>query len=198
MIEQRLYNPEISELRAYTEGDKKIISGYAAKYNVESRLLAEQGRIFTEILLPGAFRSVIGNDVYLTFNHDKDRVYARTTNNTLTLSEDEIGLRFIAELNDTTGANDLYKMIERGDVAENSFRFQIDKEGQEWSRSINGDTVRKISRISKLIDVSVVTEAAYPQTEVSIVRGLNEYIDQQKPTIISEGLQMLSHLLKIK
>jgi hypothetical protein len=185
MVEERIYKSENTELRAYTEDDKRIIAGYAAKYNVASRLLAEGGKLFNEILLPNAFRDVIKDDVYMTFNHDRDKVFARTVNNTLTLEDDEIGLRFKAVLNDTTGAIDLYKMIERGDVFENSFAFTVDKEGQEWSRSSNGDNVRKISRVSKLFDVSVVTHAAYPETEVSVVRGLDEYFEEQKPETIN-------------
>lgn len=199
MIEQRLYKPEKDELRAYEEDGKRVIAGYAAKYNVVSRLLAEGGKLFNEILLPDAFRDVLNNDVYLTFNHSKDRVYARTVNNTLTLEDDGVGLKFRAILNDTTGAIDLYKMIERGDVFENSFAFTVNKEGQEWSRSSSGDNVRKISRISKLYDISTVTHAAYPDTEVSVVRGLNEYLEEQKPVEINkEPYEMLVHILKLK
>lgn len=199
MIEKRIYTPEVGELRAYSDGEKRMISGYAAKFNVQSRLLAEGGKVFNEVLRQGAFKDVVENDVYLTFNHNRDQVYARTTNQTLTLIEDEIGLRFEAVLNDTTGAQDLYKMIERGDVFENSFAFMVDKEGQQWSRSASGDNIRQISRISKLIDVSVVTHAAYPDTEVSVVRGLDEYIEKQEPNPINEEpyLDMI-HLLKIK
>lgn len=199
MIEKRIYTPEVGELRAYSDGEKRMISGYAAKFNVQSRLLAEGGKVFNEVLRQGAFKDVVENDVYLTFNHNRDAVYARTTNQTLTLIEDEIGLRFEAVLNDTTGAQDLYKMIERGDVFENSFAFMVDKEGQQWSRSANGDNIRQISRISRLLDVSVVTHAAYPDTEVGVVRGLDEYIEKQEPNPINEEpyLDMI-HLLKIK
>ena len=199
MIEKRLYTPENGELRAYTDGEKRMIAGYAAKFDVQSRLLAEQGKVFTEVLRQGAFQDVLENDVYLTFNHNRNQVFARTINKTLTLTEDEIGLRFEAELNDTTGAQDLYKMIDRGDVVSNSFAFMVDKEGQQWSRSANGDNIRQISRISKLIDVSVVVSAAYPETEVSVVRGLNEYIEQQEPiTINDEPYKDMAHILKLK
>ena len=198
MIEKRIYTPEVGELRAYSDGEKRMISGYAAKFNVQSRLLAEGGKVFNEVLRQGAFKDVVENDVYLTFNHNRDQVYARTVNQTLTLIEDEIGLRFEAVLNDTTGAQDLYKMIERGDVFENSFAFMVDKEGQQWSRSANGDNIRQISRISKLIDVSVVTHAAYPDTEVGVVRGLDEYIEKEPNTINDEPYKDMLHLLKIK
>lgn len=185
MIEKRIYAPEEMELRAYVEDDKKVISGYAAKYGVKSRLLAERGKYFYEILSQGAFRDTLGDDVYMTFNHDRDKVFARTTNNTLVLEDDGIGLRFKAELNDTTAANDLFKMIARGDVFENSFAFTVDTEGQQWSRSSDGEPIRTIARISKLYDVSVVTRAAYPDTELTIVRGLDEYFEEQEPTTIN-------------
>lgn len=199
MIENRMYQSEASELRAFTDGDKRIISGYAAKYNVESRLLSESGKMFTEVLAQGAFRDVTSNDVYLTFNHNRDQVFARTTNGTLTLTEDEVGLRFQAELNDTTGAIDLYKMVERGDVFENSFAFTVDATGQSWNRAADGRTVRTISRVTRLFDVSVVTHAAYPDTEVSVVRGLDEYIEKQDPiTINDEPYRDMVYLLKLK
>jgi len=199
MIENRCFTPETSELRAYQDGEKRMIAGYAAKFEVQSRLLAEGGKLFTEVLRQGAFKDVTSNDVYLTFNHNRDQVYARTINNTLTLTEDEVGLRFEAVLNDTTGAIDLYKMIERGDVVSNSFAFMVDKEGQQWSRSANGENVRQISRISRLLDVSVVVHPAYPDTEVSVVRGLDEYIEQQTPNTINvEPYKDLAHILKLK
>lgn len=201
MIENRLFNIQDAELRAYSEDSKMIISGYAAKHNIESRLLAEGGKIFTEILLPGAFREVLNDDVFLTFNHDKNKVFARTVNKTLTLEEDNIGLKFRAELNETSGSIDLYKMVERGDIFSNSFAFTVDNEGQQWSRSSNGDPIRKISRISKLYDISAVTHAAYPETELSVVRGLNGFLEDVKPLNISQylnELELLNIKLKIK
>jgi HK97 family phage prohead protease len=198
MIEQRYLNPDTTELRAYSEDNKMIIEGYAAKYNTQSRLLAENNRYFTEILIQGAFRDRLNDDVYFTFNHNRDKVFARTTNNTLILEDNEIGLRFKAILNDTSGAIDLYKMIERGDVFENSFAFIVDKEGQEWSRTSDGDNVRKISRIQKLIDLSTVTHAAYPETEISVVRGLNDYFEDKSQTIYKEPYEDMVKILKLK
>jgi HK97 family phage prohead protease len=198
MIEQRILKSDAAELRAYTEDSKMIVGGYAAKYNVESRLLAEFNKHFTEILLTGAFRERLNDDVYFTFNHSKDRIYARTINNTLFLEEDEIGLKFRAILNETTGAIDLFKMIERGDVFENSFAFIVDNNGQNWERTSNGDNIRKISRISRLIDISTVTHAAYPETEISVVRGLNDYFEEIPQEINKEPYEDMVKVLKIK
>jgi hypothetical protein len=178
-LEKRFITSDQSEIRAYSEEDRMIIEGYASKYNVESEYLTEKGKRFKEILLPGAFRSVIENDVYLTFNHDWNKVFARTTNKTLELKDDDKGLWFRAVLNSTSGAKDLYIMLERGDVYANSFAFQLNNDGQEWKRLANGENVRLISRISRLVDISVVTHPAYPETEVNVVRGLDEFINDE-------------------
>lgn len=196
-VESRIYNnPEIS-LRAITEGEDKILEGYAALYNVESRLLYENGKKFIEIINKGAFNDVLNNDVYLTFNHSQDSILARTINKSLILKEDDKGLFFRAILNNTSIANDLYEMVSRGDVVENSFAFTVD-EGQKWERNAEGIPLRRISRISNLYDVSVVTKAAYPQTEV-YARGFEEYIKEQEPVkIIMEPYEDEARILKLK
>lgn len=204
-IENRVYNNDNVSMRAYQEDDKKIIEGYAARYNVESRYLYQNGKAFVEIIERGAFAEVLENDVYLTFNHSKDKVLARTINNTLTLKEDENGLFFRAELNNTTTANDLYEMVSRQDVVENSFSFSVEDRGQKWERNAEGVPLRRISRIAGLYDVSVVTHAAYPETSV-YARGfeefdtelLNEEIKVSKETLNKTNNEMLKNYLKYK
>jgi hypothetical protein len=200
-IENRFYdNPDIS-LRASMDGDNMVLEGYAALSNVESRLISENGKKFVEVLERGAFSDVTNNDVYLTFNHSKDKILARTTNKTLSLNEDDKGLHFRATLNNTSDSKNLYEMVSRGDVTENSFAFTVG-EGQKWSRNVEGVPLRRISRISNLHDVSVVTKAAYPQTEV-YARGLDEFDVAQKPIEIDltkeiNELELVNIKLKIK
>jgi len=183
-IENRFYNIEDVQLRAFKNDDgQKILEGYAARYNVESKLIYENGKKFIEIIEREAFKDVLTSDVYLTFNHSRDKVLARTINSTLFLTDDESGLFFRAELNNTSAANDLYEMVTRGDVVENSFAFTVKDEGQQWSRTDEGVPLRRITRISKLIDVSVVVHPAYPKTGVW-ARGFEEFESAQEPTDI--------------
>lgn len=179
-IETRIYDDRRAELRAYKEKGANIIEGYAAKYNVESRHLYDNrnNRMFTEIIEPGAFRNVLKDDVYLTFNHSKDTILARTINNSLTLKEDSKGLFFRALLNNTTQANDVYEMVSRGDVTENSFGFFVNESDVKYERKNQQIPLRRISIIANLFDVSVVTKAAYPNTEV-YARGLSEYLKKE-------------------
>ena len=170
---EKRYNQD-ENFRAVEEDGKRYLEGYAAKFNVRSKLIFEGGRLFTETLERGAFDNVLDNDVILTFNHSKDKVMARTTSGTLELNTDDVGLKFRAELpNNVSHATDTYELVKRGDLNANSFAFFVTKEGQTWSKDTDGNPVRSINEIKKLSDVSVVTNAAYPETEIA-ARSLAE------------------------
>lgn len=181
----RFFEPEKDELRAFTEGEQMIIEGYAAKYNVKSHLLSERGVKFIEILESGTFRDHLNDDVYLTFNHSRDKIMATTRNKSLILSEDEIGLKFRAILNNTTDSKDLYERVLRGDLVENSFGFHENPDKQKIERTVGSVPIKRISGINNLFDVSVVTKAAYPNTEV-YVRELDE-TKNEEPGIYNES-----------
>jgi HK97 family phage prohead protease len=134
------------------------LAGYAAVFNESSVPLP-----FKETIAPGAFRKTLSEtpDVRLLINHEGLPI-ARTKNGTMTLSEDERGLFFTAELADTTDARDIYTLVSRGDVDQMSFAFRVIR--QKWSE----DRTRRILSEVSLSDgdVSVVTYPAYPTTMV--------------------------------
>ena len=144
------------EVRAQGDADELRVEGYAAVFNQETNL-----GFFREQIARGAFSDVMEDDVRLLLNHDGAPL-ARTTNQTLTLSVDDEGLRYEAILSDTTQGRDLYKMIQRGDITQSSFAFTI--KGEEWDKETNTRTITKVGR---LLDVSPVTYPAYPQASVS-------------------------------
>ena len=86
---------------------------------------------------------------------------ARTRNNSLQLFVDERGLKVRAELIDTTQNRDLYKMIQAQLLTKMSFAFTVAEEDWDYET----DT-RRILRIDKLYDVSVVDVPAYEATEI--------------------------------
>jgi HK97 family phage prohead protease/HK97 family phage major capsid protein len=143
------------EIRA-SEGADMVISGYAAVFEQETDL-----HLFREQINRGAFDDVMDNDVRLLVNHEGVPL-ARTTNGTLTLEQDEHGLRYEAVLADTQQGRDLYKMVKRGDISQSSFAFTIAE--QEWSED---RTLRSVVKVGSLLDVSAVTYPAYPQASVS-------------------------------
>lgn len=159
------------ELRflAVEEGPERgnTLAGYAAVFNVDSEDLGG----FVETIDPAAFNRSLaaGADVRALINHDSNLVLGRSTSGTLRLATDEIGLRFEVDLPDTSYARDLRVSMERGDISQCSFMFQTVKD--EWI-SREGKARRRLLDV-ELMDVSVVTFPAYPQTTAG-VRALAE------------------------
>lgn len=163
-----------SEMRADSQGDEMALAGYAALFNSRSKVLGRSGDKpgFVEIIQPGAFTRSLerGDDVHCLFNHDSNLVLGRTKNGTLTLAQDDRGLKFRCLLDPTNQAHrNLYASIKRGDIDEMSFAFTIPEGGQQWSDAPEDETdfvaVRTISS-ADLKDVSPVTVPAYPGTSV--------------------------------
>lgn len=182
-----------TELRA--SGDEFAITGYAAKFNSESKDLGG----FRELIAPSAFkRSLEGNaDVKCLFNHDANQILGRTTSGTLKLWQDEKGLAFKNELDPANSAHkNLYASVKRGDINECSFAFTVPKGGQVWSdKQIEGTdgrgvddfyAVRTLTDLN-LLDVSAVTYPAYNDTNVS-ARSKVMFEDAQEVRSAADGV----------
>lgn len=159
--EQRLI-----EMRAIdNEEGKMIIEGYAITYDQPAT--HEYGsRKFTEIIKKGALDYTDMKDVPLRYNHnDTWCIMARTRNNSLQLIKDEKGLKIRAELIDTQSNRDIYKSIQEGLIDKMSFAFTVADKGDIWSYG-ELETIREVTNIKKLYDVSVVDTAFYDTTSV--------------------------------
>jgi HK97 family phage prohead protease len=145
--------------------DGRTLAGYAAVYGQDSREIVEGGRKFVERIAPGAFNETLssGADVKLYYNHDASMPLARTRSGTLKLKSDRNGLAFEATLPETTLGNDVRALMERGDLSgEMSFGFFVVEDS--WSKDRSERLVKKAS----LVEVSIVQDAAYPQTSSSL------------------------------
>jgi len=164
---ERRYFP-VTELRTITdESGLRHIIGYAAVFNALSEDL---GR-FREKIDPGAFSNTINaDDIRALKNHNSDYVLGRNKSGTLTLSEDQRGLKIDATPPDTQWARDYMVSIDRGDVDQMSFGFET--KAHRWEGEYPGE-IRTLMEV-KLFDVSPVTFAAYSDTEVAL-RSLEEY-----------------------
>ena len=161
---------ENTQLRALEETDgKRFITGYAAVFESRSSVIVEpvNGKkiAFYEFMERGSFDGVMEDNVKALVNHNKERLLGRTSSGTLTLTIDERGLHFRLDVPNTTEGNDLWEMIKRGDYEGCSFAF-VPAE-QRWER---GEELphRYIERVAKLVDISIVTDPAYSETNVDI------------------------------
>ena len=181
-IERRTYTVQDVEARQSDDGVMRL-SGYAAVFNDASVPLP-----FKERIAPGAFRKTLSEapDVRLLINHE-GLPLARTKNGTLTLTEDDRGLRFDADLADTQEARDIYTLVQRGDVDQMSFAFRVIR--QNWSKDKTERTLTEVSLADG--DVSVVTYPAYPTTSVEARQKLNEAIKALREGRALDGESML-------
>lgn len=151
-----------SEVRASPrEGGGLRFEGYAARFNSPSEDLGG----FIEDIAQGAFTEAIArDDVRALFNHDPNYVLGRTAAGTLTLEEDENGLRFDVDAPDIGWAKDLHESVKRGDIDQCSFAFDVEQD--EWTRGKDGNPDRRTLKKVRLYDVSIVTYPAYQATSV--------------------------------
>jgi HK97 family phage prohead protease len=170
-IERRTYTVKDVQARSAEDGTMRL-AGYAAVFNESSVPLP-----FKESIAPGAFRKTLSEvpDVRLLINHE-GLPLARSKNGTLTLTEDDRGLYFEAELADTTEARDIYKLVERGDVDQMSFAFRVIR--QKWSEDRSRRILTEVSLADG--DVSVVTYPAYPTTTVEAREQLKQTLSAIK------------------
>ena len=137
-----------------------IIEGYCAVFNSDYEIWP--GAI--EQVAHGAFTSALGGDIRALADHDTRSVRGRTTAGTLELREDEKGLYGVIKINpEDQEAMNLYARVQRGDVNQCSFGFDIVAEDYEH-RPDGSDlwTIRDVV----LYEVSVVTFPAYAETSV--------------------------------
>lgn len=155
-VETRVSKPSEGE-----EGTTTIV-GHAAVFNARS----EEMWGFQEVIAPGAFDGVLGDDTRCYFNHNDDLILGRTTSGTLRLSIDERGLKYELDVPDTTYARDLVVSMERGDVTQSSFSFQVEEDKWEIKDGID---LRTIVKVKRLYDVSPVSLPAYPSASAGVV-----------------------------
>ena len=153
------HSPEHLYVRA-AAGGEPTIEGYAAVFNQESEPLGG----FTERIEPGAFQDTLKEqaDVRALVNHDPSQLLGRSGAGTLSLSEDDHGLRVSIKPPDTTVGRDTMESLRRGDLSQMSFAFTLrGSDGEKWNDDF---TERRLLAVN-LRDVSVVAYPAYTDTE---------------------------------
>ena len=165
-IETRVF---VNDFEVRETADGMTLTGYAARFNTPSEPLP-----FVERIAPGAFtRSLRSkNDIKLLWNHDSSMVLGSTRSGTLSLSEDDMGLRVEAILPDTQAGRDAKVLIQRGDVTGFSFGFTVPPQGDTW----NADGTERTLKSVRLLEVSTgVAFPAYTATNgTAAVRSLEE------------------------
>ena len=154
--------------------ERKIVTGYASTFNEPYTLFENDDWRFNEVVDARAFDNTDMSDVIMQFDHC-GRVFARISNNTLTVTPDEKGLLIEANLGGTELGRQLFEEIKGGYTNKMSFGFTVDGEEVRDTKDVDGKalTVRTITSVRKLYDVSAVSLPANDATSIS-VRSLTD------------------------
>ena len=174
---------DVQDLELRMDGDKPTVVGYGAVFNSESNDLGG----FREYIAPGAFDGRLEDDVRFLINHDANLILARTTNGTLRLSVDEKGLRYEADMPNTSTARDLMELLKNGTISQSSFAFTVEEDSWEVKDGMN---IRTIDKVSQLYDVSSVTYPAYNDASSSVaLRSMKEWQEKEEAKKFEENLE---------
>lgn len=176
------------------EDEEYRVQGYATTFN-EPYLLYEYDDVKVyEQVSENAFEDTDMSDVIMQYDHE-GRVFARISNNTLSLKVDDRGLLIDANLGGTELGRGLYEDIQGGYITKMSFGFVVDEDEINEVRSDESVIVtRTITKIGKLYDVSAVSIPANDMTEIS-ARG---FCDGVIAEIEAERLQRAEKEKRIK
>jgi len=172
--ELRTYAMTGVQVRAASDGALATIEGHAATFNSLSVYMYG----FRERIAPGAFaESLKEHDQRALWQHDTARVLGRVKAQTLRLWEDDQGLAFEINPPDTSDGRDAVTLINRGDVDQMSFGFNVALDGDSWSEDDAGMPVRTLHRVN-LMEISPVTWPAYTATSANIMRSAPEWVQR--------------------
>ncbi|CDV96359.1 Phage head maturation protease [Desulfitobacterium hafniense] len=163
-----------TQYRAIEEDGKKIIEGYFAVFGSVYQLWPGA----TESVAETAFDGALADDIRALTDHETRLVLGRNKAGTLELRVDSRGLWGRIELNPSDqDAMNLYARVERGDVDQCSFGFDILDEDVRYG---DDGSVHWTIKSVKLYEVSVVTFPAYVDTSVQARKKDFEQIQVRK------------------
>ena len=187
-IENRLSDVSFKE----EDEQKMVLEGYAIVFNQET-LIGDKEKGFIESIDRNALKNAYMKDVPMKYNHDDSfLIIARTRNNSLRLTVDDIGLKVRAELIDTDSNKDIYKMVKAGLLDKMSFAFTVSSQKIDRSGDI---PKRTITGIDRLYDVSIVDLPAYDQTSIVVGRSL-ALVDTELKTMDMEDQIKKANIIK--
>lgn len=183
--------------RATVDEESRHVEGYALLFDVDSKPM--WGGDLIERIAQTALDGVLErSDVLCLMNHDERRgVLARWRmgEGSLSLTVDEKGLRYAFDAPNTSLGDELVEALRRGDIAESSFAFTVEKDN--WERKEDGTYVRTIVQIEQLYDVSPVYYPAYEDTTVAL-RSLEVIKDMEREELERRKEEIDNYITNLK
>lgn len=143
------------------------IAGHASMFDTPYELYG-----FREQVARGAFKKTLKEHDPVAFFDHEGIPLGRQSAGTLRLKEDERGLHYEVDLPDSPHGQSIYTAIERGDVYQSSFAFDVVKESWDYPKGDDRALPLRTIKEVRLYDVSPVTFPASPTTDVDVARAV--------------------------
>lgn len=130
------------------------------------------GNYFYEVIDAHALDGADLSDIKFMVNHDDGMIplarHRRGKRSTMDISVDNVGMHIktTLDIENNATARELCSAVTRGDIEDMSFAFGIVVSGAEWSDLESEMPTRRITKISRVFEVSAVNDGAYPQTSI--------------------------------
>jgi len=185
------------EKREEQETPSYIVEGYASTFEEYKLFDLDESTSVYERIEPEAFKETDMKDVIFQCDHT-GKVFARTSNNTLSLMVDEKGLFTRTDLSRTESARQMFEEIREGMYYKMSFAFTIDQD--EVIRESENKLVRVIKRIAKLYDVSAVSFPANDTTNIGVFSrsAIDGFIEAEKQELLKREKAQQLEMAKAK
>lgn len=186
-IEIRIVKSLCARVRALGESESAgaVIEGVAVEYGQRSEDLGG----FVEIIEPGAFGDLSGQDIIATAHHDVRQILGRTPD-TLELDDDSKRLAYSIQIPDTQAGRDTRHSLERGDIRGSSFTFWVNGpfggDGEVLEELEDGRILRRV-KDATLVEVAPVVHPAYSQTSVEVAERSIALWRKDHPAIASKS-----------
>lgn len=160
-----------------------IIEGYPIVFNQRTLIAG----LFYEEIDAHALDSADLSDIKFLLNHNGDGIpvarHRRGKRSSMDVDIDSIGMAIKTKLDidNNATARELCSAVTRGDVEDMSFTFGVMVSGEEWYDLDQPIPFRRITKISKVTEVSAVNDGAYPQT--SIYARSADTLDNEKKAL---------------
>lgn len=198
-MEKKILRYFDAEMRA-VDDESMNVEGYALKFDRET-VIGSPKWGFREKIAKTALDGADLNNVVFDFNHSFDSVMARTTNKSLQLIVDSVGLKITAAIVDTTIGRDVYKLIKDGLINQMSFWARVKKSVWTFVEDENDEMdLREITEFEKFYDVSAVTFPAYEDTSITarneeMTVGLSEEMAERRRQLYERQIKRLNKIL---
>ena len=172
------------------EGQEYRVHGYATTFDDPYVLWEDRDIVVKEIIDHDALLNADMSDVIMQVNHE-GRVFARNSNDTLSLVPDAHGLGVEAYLGGTDLGRGVFQDIAGGYMTKMSWAFTVERDEWKSEQAPDGRSLetRTIKAVKKIYDVSVVSIPANDATEIS-ARNLADGVIERVKAERLEALEL--------